>query len=221
MPKKVSTGEILKLKHVVSLYAFLLVVWGFYRALFKFPDEVEELILKPILWLGPMFYYLARERASLSAVGWHGRNLFRSVYLAVGLGTIFVFVAYGSNIFKYGQTNFADFGLVGNALWGALGVSVVTAITEETVFRGYIFGRLSKILSSELVANLMQTVGWAVIHLPVLILVHNLGSQDLGVRLVLTSILGFGSAFLYARTGNIISSVLLHVFWSWPILLFR
>lgn len=220
MSKKVA-NEILKFKHVVSLYAFLFVVWGFYRALFKFPDEIEELILKPILWLGPLIYYLAKENAGFASVGWSGKNFFKCIYLSLGLGILFIFIAYGANIFKYGSPNFFDFGFDNKTLFAALGISVVTALTEETVFRGYIFGRLSKILHNELTANLLTTIGWALIHLPVLILSQNLGYQDLTTRLVLTSILGFGSAFLYARTGNIISSVLLHVLWSWPILLFR
>jgi membrane protease YdiL (CAAX protease family) len=60
-----------------------------------------------------------------------------------------------------------------------------------------------------------------IIHLPVLIITYKLGIQDIGIRLLLTGILGFGSAAIFARTGNIASSVLLHMLWSWPIVLFR
>jgi membrane protease YdiL (CAAX protease family) len=39
--------------------------------------------------------------------------------------------------------------------------------------------------------------------------------------LFITAIFGFGSAFLFAKTGNVASSILLHVLWEWPIILFR
>jgi len=34
-------------------------------------------------------------------------------------------------------------------------------------------------------------------------------------------VFGFGSAFVFGRSRNLASSILLHVFWSWPIILFR
>ena len=44
------------IKHATILVTYLLVVWGFYRFLFKMPEEVEELLIKPIIWLLPVFF---------------------------------------------------------------------------------------------------------------------------------------------------------------------
>jgi membrane protease YdiL (CAAX protease family) len=41
------------------------------------------------------------------------------------------------------------------------------------------------------------------------------------VYLLLTTLFGVGSAFIYARTKNVFSSIFLHVLWEWPIILFR
>lgn len=215
-----------QLKNVISLYAFLLVVWGFYRALFRLPEEAGELVLKPIIWLGPVAWMLFREGVAspaeaLVSVGWTTKNLFKSIYIGLGLGVLFGVVALLANVAKYGSTSFSTFGLTGASLAGALGLSVATAISEETVFRGFIFRRIWQVTGHELFANVVTTIGWAVIHLPVLIFVYKLGLGDVALRFFLTSILGFGSAFVFARTGNIASSVLLHVLWSWPIILFR
>ena len=71
------------LKEVISLYAFIFVIWGFYRFLVKLPEEVEELVLKPLIWLGPLAWILKKEIGltpqALAAVGWTSKNLFKSI----------------------------------------------------------------------------------------------------------------------------------------------
>lgn len=51
----------LSLKHVLALFSFIFVVWAVYR---HFPESLplwfEELILKPLLWLGPTFWLVRK-----------------------------------------------------------------------------------------------------------------------------------------------------------------
>ena len=49
MPKKEAI-----IKHITIYAAYILIVWGFYRVLFKLPDNFEETVLKPIIWLLPL-----------------------------------------------------------------------------------------------------------------------------------------------------------------------
>ncbi|MBI3290478.1 CPBP family intramembrane metalloprotease [Candidatus Microgenomates bacterium] len=214
------------IKHVFQLYAFIFVVWGFYRFLFKLPEEVEELILKPIIWLGPLIWVLYREKVgsptkALATVGWTSRNLFKSIYLAIGIGILLAIEGAFINSIKYGSFNFLKENLTQSMLLGALGISFVTAISEETVFRGFIFNRLWKYLKSEWSANIITSVSWALVHLPVTVFVFRYTGEQILVFILLTFLFGVVSAIVYARTGNIVSSVLLHVFWEWPIILFR
>ena len=209
------------MKHVFQLYAFIFVVWGFYRMLFDLPDHIEELILKPILWLTPLIWILRREGLGLSSVGWTWRNLFKSIYLAIGIGMLLAIEGVFINSIKYGSFNFLKENLTQAMLLGALGISLVTAISEETVFRGFIFARVWKFLKNEWTANILTSVMWAVVHLPVTIFVWHYTLEQVIIFMVLTFFFGVVSAIVYARTGNVASSVLLHVFWEWPIILFR
>lgn len=210
-----------KLRYAFQLFAILFVVWGFYRTLFKLPDEIEELILKPLLWLGLLYWFMQKERAGFASVGWTGKNLFSSIYLGIGLGLVFAIVGILSNIFKYGSLDFVDFGFTGSSLLGAVAISFVTAVSEETVFRGYLFTRLQKILQSKLAANLLVSCAWVLIHLPVLLFVYNLAPADIPARSILSFVFSLGAGFVFARTGNILAPILLNVFWSWPVILFR
>lgn len=214
------------LRTLISLYAFIFVVWGFYRLLFRLPETVEEVILKPLVWLVPLLWVLKREKVGLPSealanLGWTTKNLFKSIYLAIGLGILFAVEGALVNSIKYGGSfNFLQVSLPPVAFLGALGLSFATAISEETVFRGFIFGRLMKVVG-EWNANITTSVGWALVHLPITIFVFKYDPLQVASFLLLTFLFGIASAFVYARTGNILSSVLLHVFWEWPIILFR
>lgn len=213
-------GKEKALKNATILAAYLLIVWGFYRFLFKLPEEIEELVIKPIVWLLPVFYLLRKERANLSSVGITTKNLFPAIYFALGLGAFFVIEALIINFVKHGGLNFnANIGE--KALLTSLGLSFATALSEEISFRGYLFNRVWYALGSEWTANIMTSLVWAIIHVPITIFVWKLDSVAALTYLFLTTLFGIGSAFVFARTRNVFSSILLHVLWEWPIILFR
>jgi hypothetical protein len=219
--KDVNLSKMRNFKNAVKFAVYLLIVWGFYRFLFQLPEVVEELIIKPILWLTPVFYLLYKEKASLSSLGFTFKNLFPAVYYSIGLGLVFVFEALIINLIKYkGEFNLgANIGSLPflSAFW----LSFATAITEEITFRGYIFTRVWGYLKNELWSNILTSLFWALIHLPITIFVWKWGISESLIYLALTTIFGVGSAFVFARTKNILSPILLHVLWQWPIILFR
>lgn len=208
------------LKHTTLLFTYLFLVWGCYRLIIKLPDEVEEVIIKPALWIIPVLYLRKIEKAKLESIGITMKNLFPSIYMSLILGSIFVVVALVTNLFKYGQFNFGA-NLGSTSIFPSLGLSFMTAISEEIVFRGYIFTRLLQALGEEWKANFVTTIAWTLIHVPIVIFVNKLDPVSAIIYLLLTFIFGIGSAYLYGQTKNISSSIFLHVLWEWPIKLFR
>ncbi|MFZ5365900.1 MAG: CPBP family intramembrane glutamic endopeptidase [Patescibacteria group bacterium] len=210
------------LKYVIQLYVFIFLIWGFYRYLFRLPEEIAELVLKPLIWLGPVFYLVYKEKGSLSSIGWSTKNLFKSLYLGIFFGIIFAIEGLLTHTLKYGGISFVKLAYTSLPVFlAALGVSLGTAISEETAFRGYIFNRLWLVLKNEWIANLISSFSWVLVHLPITIFVLHYTPVQIFTYLFLTFIFGVGSAFVFARTGTIVASVLLHVFWGWPIILFR
>ncbi|MGA3291579.1 MAG: CPBP family intramembrane glutamic endopeptidase [Candidatus Microgenomates bacterium] len=208
------------LKNVTVYSTYLILIWAFYRFLFQLPDEVEELVIKPVLWLFPLFWFAGRDGFSFSSLGITFKNFFYSVYLSLGLGVIFVLEAVLTNFLKYGRFNFAA-NIGSSPLIISLGLSFATAISEEIAFRGYIFGRLWSVLMNEWSANFISTILWTVIHVPIAFFVWKLSLSAGILYLILTAIFGIGSAFVFAKTKNISGSIILHVLWEWPIILFR
>lgn len=207
-------------KHITVYSAYLILIWAFYRFLFKLPDQIEELVIKPILWLVPIFWLNVKEKFPLSSIGITFKNLFPSIYLSLGLGAVFVLEAVLTNFFKYGHLNFAA--NIGDIpILSSLGLSFATAFSEETAFRGYIFGRLAYVLKDEWAANITSSIIWTAIHVPIAFFVWKLNLASGILYLILTAIFGIGSAFIFGKTKNIFGSILLHVLWEWPIILFR
>ncbi len=214
-------AKLSKLKNSIFLFSFLFIVWGFYRLLFQLPEEIEELVIKPVIWLGPTFYLVfVREKQKLSSLGVTAKNLFPAIYFALALGILFALEAVVINFVKYGGFNFgANIG--DKPLLISLLLSFATAISEEISFRGYIFNRIWQVTGKEWASNLITSLAWALIHLPVTFFVLNLGMAAAMTSFFLTFLFGLGSAFVFARTKNVASSIFLHVLWEWPIILFR
>lgn len=214
------TAKTTIIKHVTIYSVYLVLFWALYRFLFKLPDQVEELVVKPIVWILPILWLSMREKLSLSLLGLTFKNLFPSIYLSFGLGAVFVIEAVLTNFLKYGHLNFAaNIGSV--PILASLGISFATAFSEELAFRGYIFGRFWFILKDEWAANVISSLIWTIVHVPIAFFIWKLDLVSGGLYLLLTAVFGMGSAFIFGRTKNIFGSVFLHVLWEWPIILFR
>lgn len=215
-----ATAKTTAVKHVILYSVYLVLIWTLYRVLFKLPDQFEELVIKPILWLFPIFWLNAKEKLPLSSLGITFKNLFPAIYLSLGLGAVFVIEAVLTNFFKYGHLNFAA-NIGGFPILTSLGISFATAASEETAFRGYIFGRLWAVLKDEWAANIASSLIWTLVHVPIAFVVWKLNLAAGILYLFLTAVFGIGSAFIFGRTKNVFGSIILHVLWEWPIILFR
>ena len=220
---KIFSNRKLSLRHVFALFSFIFVVWAIYRYFPEIlPMWVEEIILKPVIWLIPTFWLVRKiERLPLASLGITKANLFPSLYWGIGLGMIFSLEGLLTNILKYGGLSLEALQYTPFSFLGAVLLSLVTALSEELVFRGYIFSRLWQIWKRELLASIVSAILFAIIHLPIGIFVLGYAPTVMMIFLFLVFIFGIGSAFVFARTGNIASSILLHVLWSWPIVLFK
>jgi membrane protease YdiL (CAAX protease family) len=207
------------IKNVTVFYLYLILLWGFYRLLFQLPAALEELLVKPLLWLAPITYFLTKERKGLKSLGIQAGNFSSSIYYFLILGLIFALEGFALNYIKYHSFQF-DANL-GQNFTTALVLSFVTASVEEITFRGYIFTRLWYALGNEVSANLTTATAWMFIHFPVALFVWKFDLINLSTYLFLVFLFSLGSSFLFARTKNIFLSIFLHFLWQWPIILFR
>ncbi|MCX7928431.1 MAG: CPBP family intramembrane metalloprotease [Patescibacteria group bacterium] len=206
-------------RNAIYFFAYLFLVWGIYRFLYKLPEDIEELFLKPIIWLIPVFFLLRKEKSSISTIGISGKGLFASIYWVLGLGVLFAIFGLLINIIKYRWVHFGA--NIGGEFYTALIISVATAISEEIAFRGYVYTRLKHALGGIWIPNLLSSFLWSLVHLPVSFLWWQFNLMDSLTYLFLTFVFGVGASYVFAKTKNIIAPIFLHFLWEWPIILFR
>lgn len=80
-------------KHSTILAVYLLVVWGFYRFLFQLPEQVEELFIKPVVWIVPVLILINKEHSGLSSL----RSFFTWIYFQKHFSRNLLFLGIGSD----------------------------------------------------------------------------------------------------------------------------
>lgn len=208
-----------KLRLIGRLYLIIFIFWGLYRLIFRLPDDIEEIILKPIIWLVPTFYIVFKiERKGLASLGYSTKALGSSFIKGVGLGILFLIVGLGLNYLRNGGFSIQNLPAKEFFL-PALLLSFITAVSEETVFRGYIMNRLSVVLKNGFTANIISSLGFCLIHLPITVFVYHYGLPQIFIFLILVFLSSLGSGLAFSWTKTIWASILIHVFWAWPVAL--
>ncbi len=164
-----------------------------------------------VFLLLPMALWLWRRRAGWTALGWRRRGLGRATGLGVLLGAATLLVR---------ARPFAPERLTIPATWWALATYAVVAAAEETLYRGFLQGRLEAWLGCWW-AYLATALLFAALHLPARLL----GGEPLAQALayaaaqLLPMALIFGAAMLAA--GHVAAPALVHLGWNWASLLRR
>jgi len=217
-------GKILELHDVVSVYMVILLVWGFYRLLFRLPEWVEELFLKPVVWLLPVARRVVKEehesiKARLASVGVTTKNLGAAVALGLALGVFYLFVGRIGMMARSGQVSAPNLGGMANSPILIIVLALATAIAEQLVFMGYILPRLVEVWQHEWRAAITTAVLFGIVHLPILIFGYQLPLQAVAGQFVLVLLLGLGNSMVMLRVKNVVTPILSHALWGLAVLL--
>lgn len=211
-----------RLTKIFLVWLCLFTVWTLYRYFLSLPETVEEFLIKPAIWLGLIIpVVLLFEKRPLSSLGLSGKNFYRNVYIGLGLGTLFALEGVIVNYLKYGKTSFLAPTANTNEFLLLFVMSFATGLTEEIVSRGYFMNRLWEIIRSETIANLMSSLMFTVIHLPIAIFALHYGAFDLVIYLWTIFLLGLADGYIFARTKTIVAPTITHTMWNLSIVLFR
>lgn len=223
MPKVSTAKETVNpLTGVFRLWAWILLIWSLYRYFFSFPEAIDEFIVKPLVFVLPVFLYVIFiEKRSLSTLGLTTKNFFTSLYAGIGIGFLFALQGLAANYIKYGNFTinpiqaFRDYGF-----W-LLVISLVTVFCEELLGRGFLFSRFFEKSKENLIYSAVYSTGmFVLLHVPILLTTF----KYQGVTLVLffaTSItIGLTNAILFRYTKSLVAPILVHLFWNMTVALY-
>jgi len=159
---------------VVAFLVFI--IWTVYRL--NFPENllIDELILKPIIWLVPV---LIVTKLNINSLGLSTKNLVKNVLigLAVGLCLSIERIAFNQLSFNFSLL------VVISALF--------TAITEELFFRGYLLNQWLIKSKSPILPMIFNGLFFTLTHVPIAIFVFHYYGLNLFSYLLSNFISGF------------------------------
>ena len=210
-----------RLHRLVKSYVIIFVLWGIYRLIFRLPETVEEIFLKPLVFVGGVML-VERPKSWQKFFGeiWGKGDPVRAAFwgLSLGLG----YITFNAIAGLLSGNALALTENPGGEQWGLFwGLGLATAIWEEWTFSGYILGGLSKITTSKWTARIVTAVLFGLVHLPILIFWNRLGGIGLGFQFVSLLTLGIGNAILMGYCKNLLAPVISHTLWGAAVFLFR
>ncbi len=205
-----------------QVWGWVLIFWSLYRYFFRLPEAIDELVVKPLVFLGPVVWFVLRvEKRSLLTLGFTLANFFRNLYMGLGFGFLFALEGLAVNWLKYGQLQinpiaaFEQYGIL-----VLLGLSLATAVVEETLARGFLFTRLWERRKSLVYAVAISTLMFTLLHLPILVTSLKFQGTTLILFFVTKVMIGVANALLFYASGSLMAPVLVHIFWNMTVALY-
>lgn len=225
MPKKTSVKkavQILSLEPVYQLWGWILLVWSLYRYFFRFPEWTDELVLKPLIFVGPVLWYLyKKEKRKIDSIGITKRNFFKAFYIGIAFGIVFALEGIFANIFKNGKFTVMPIqALKDYGLFTLFILSFATSITEEILNRGFLFGRIWEFKKNLAYAVLISTLLFVLLHVPALVTTLKFTGIDLVIFFFTNFILSMTNCYLYYATDSLVAPILVHLFWNMTVALY-
>lgn len=210
------------LTSVFRLWAWILLGWSLYRYFFTLPEWFDEFILKPLVFVGPVLWYLRSiEKRNLASLGLTTKNLFTSIYIGLGFGFIFALEGLAANAIKYGKLTIQPIqAFTENGLLLLLVLSLATAISEEILSRGFLFTRIYEKTKNLPYASILSTLMFVSLHVPILVTSLRLQGFTLVLFFVTNLILGFANSLLMYNTRSVVAPILVHLFWNMTVALY-
>lgn len=184
-------------------YIVIFASWFLYRYFTHFSDVVDELIIKPIVWITPVIIISFWKKISFNELGLKnltGRFLLLSIISGIGLTALqFIPIYLQNHKPLFIPSNFI-----------VLTVATIgTALSEEILFRGFFFKEFQKYYSSTM-SNGIVSLLFALMHIPIFIVIQHLTGTSLLVSLYITFASSVVFCLLYNYTKNLWTPIIAH-----------
>ncbi len=201
---------------LLLLWLGVVVLWGLYRFFFHMAEWVEELVLKPAVFVLPVISYLAyKNQLSKDALGMWTNNPKRILMWGIGLGAFLIAETTFVSLLK--GKHFIPSAFLASSMLLNLIISAATAFSEEILYRGLLLERIQDIWKKEYTANFFVAFLFMIGHVGQAVFVLHYPPYDGFIYLLTIFINGFASGFIYQQTKSVYASTLSHAIWNFGV----
>lgn len=213
-------------KHEVFLVWFgIFLVWSIFRANFFLPEWLDELIIKPIIFVLPVLLVVRYfEKKPLKSLGFAQKPsaFMKDLYIGVLIGALFALEGLIANYFKYGNPSFGP--ILAVKISGGVGMFLVinffTSVWEEILGRGYLYKRMYDFSHNQFWAAVSSSFLFLLLHIPIVFTRLHLTGVALIVYPISILLLGITNSYLFAYRKSLTLPILVHTFWNLTVALF-
>ena len=178
------------------------------------PLLIEELWFKPLIWGLPLLpvWFAEKKRPELFK-----GNIFKGIGFGVGLGLMYMLVVLLVGIVQGGSIKVNDLSGIEQPFLDILGITLATAIIEETVFAGYVFSKIRTLFSGFWPAGIVTAVMFASIHIPIGVFIYQYSDLQMIGFLLLVGVVSLGHYWVMEKSRNIAGPIMSHWIWAMAI----
>ncbi len=214
------------LSRTLNVWALVLIVWSFYRAYIKLPSEmlwVDEFIAKPLIFVGPVYYYVTHfeKKPFFEAIDLTGQKLRREIMIGIVVGIPIFAASLFSFYFRHnGLTGVLSASQPAGVVAWYFMIAVVTAFSQEVLSRGFVLKRLYREWNNIYSATIVASILFFLLHIPALFANNAFEGNTLLLLLGTTLSLSFINSFVYLSERSLVPCILIHAFYSTSIFVF-
>ena len=195
----------ISLAQIYGVYIIIFFLWFLYRYLTRFSDITDELIAKPLLWIVPiLFVYLVYTKQNFLSLFSLKNITIKMILLGIG-GGVFLTVLQIIPLMMNGYAKFH----IPPGLFNLTLATVGTAISEEVLFRGFIFKQLQNYYSI-FASYLIDSLLFSAIHIPILLFISHYSGNSLLIALYITFASSLVFCWVYSYSKNLWVVILTH-----------
>ncbi|OGK52628.1 hypothetical protein A2966_02180 [Candidatus Roizmanbacteria bacterium RIFCSPLOWO2_01_FULL_41_22] len=212
------------IQKALNVWAISVFIWSIYRYYFKtsLPIWFDEFIAKPMVFLGPLSYYVTRyeKKNVLAAVDLKFKNIRADVILGLVIGLIFFSAAFFGYLTKYHSLTPLVSKLSISWILFYILISFASGISEEILSRGFVLKRLYEESKNVITSTTFASFLFFFLHVPILFSNPKFTGVIL-IQVMMTDIvLSFAVSFLYLQRRSVALPILIHAFYNLSIYLF-
>lgn len=208
----------------LNLWATILIIWTVYRINFSLPETIEEFIIKPFIFLTPVFIYIKKieKKNFLSGIGFNIKKFVPDLLIGLFVGLLFFSTAVLIKYARNGSLTTSELMIFGNATtfgYTAL-IALATAISEEVLSRGFVLKRLYEDSKNVFSSSFFASILFFILHVPIMFSNPNLSGNYLLFFMTIYMCLGVANSFIFILRKNIVLPILIYAFYSLTISLY-
>lgn len=208
-------------QRVLNAWAISLIVWSVYRATFKtdLPIWIDEFIAKPLVFLGPAFWYITRtEKTSFrEGVGLESETPWKDTLIGLGVGSMFILLAV---LIRFARGLVFSYTFTPDALIWVLAMGAA-AVSVQLLSTGFVLERLMRENAGPAKPILISAVLFSFLHVPAIFGVDKIAGSTLMQMLILNFFVSLTTSFAYVLRKSTIAPIIIHAlyFLSLPIMM--